>query len=349
MSNEPLISVIIPAYNAEKTLSKAIDSVLSQTLYGIEIIVVDDGSFDKTREIIVSYGSKLVAVLKDVNEGLSAARNSGLEIATGKYVTYVDADDFVEHDFYEKVLSLSNDADVVVSGSFHDALDENGNTVVSTVNVLEQARQLLTKKEIAEVAAELDSKRLFAFTWNKLYKRSFLEKNSISFQNRVLIEDFAYNCEIWPLIDSLVVTDVVGYHYVKFSNESLSLKYLPNFLDIMNDRYNLMKNILVDVGAYDGAVKEKVSNMHIKHIMAGFVRLFSIKSNLSFFGKYNEIRKYLLNGNSIEAMKASKGGRIQEIVTNVVFKSRSVILNYLFANLIYKMQTSKFKLFDRMK
>lgn len=343
------VSVIIPAYNAEKTLSKAIDSVLAQTLTDIEIIVVDDGSADNTRSIIQSYGSKVKPILKDKNEGLSAARNSALEVAIGKYITYVDADDYIEPDFYERVFNLSNDADLVVSGSFHDALDDNGNVVVSTINRINSTTTLMSKEEIAKMASELDSKRLFAFTWNKLYKREFLEKENIKFQNRVLIEDFAYNCEIWPLIGSLVITDVVGYHYVKFSNESLSLKYLPDFLDIMNDRYNLIKGILVNADIYDGNTKEKLSNMHIKHIMAGFVRLFSNKSNLSFFGRYNVIRKYLLNGSSIEVMKQSKGERFQEKVTNAIFKSRSAILNYLFAKLIYKMQTSKFKLFDRMK
>lgn len=343
------VSVIIPAYNAEKTLSKAIDSVLAQTLTDIEIIVVDDGSADSTRSIIDSYGPKVKTVLKDKNEGLSAARNSALEVARGKYITYVDADDYIEPDFYERVYSLSNDADVIVSGSFHDSLDDNGNVVVSTVNQIENNCTLSFKKEIAKMASELDSKRLFAFTWNKLYKLEFLKKENIKFQNRVLIEDFAYNCEIWPLIDLLVVTNVVGYHYVKFSSESLSLKYLPNFLDIMNDRYNLMKDMLVSQDAFDELTKTRISNMHIKHMIAGFVRLFSPKSNLSFLGKCNVIRKSLMNGSSLEAMKYSKGERTQEIVSNAIFKSRSVLLNYLFASAIYKMQASKLKLFDRMK
>ena len=168
----PLISVIIPAYNAEKTLSKAIDSVLNQSLKEIEVVVVDDGSVDGSRKIIESYSdSRIKLILKDKNEGLSAARNSALEVVNGEYVTYVDADDYIEPNFYKDVYELSNGADIVVSGSYHDAIDTQGNVVVSTTNRNEDNMFLTNKEEIIRFAALLDEKRLFAFTWNKLYKK----------------------------------------------------------------------------------------------------------------------------------------------------------------------------------
>lgn len=335
------ISVIIPAYNAEKTLSKAIDSVLAQSLNEIEIIVVDDGSTDSTRLIIESYGSKVRTILKDNNEGLSAARNSAFDIANGEYVTYVDADDFVEPDFYASVIALANDADLVVSGAYHDALDDSGNVAVTTINKCENNLLLTSSEDILGFAADLDSKRLFAFTWNKLYKRKLLVDLGLEFKDRALIEDFVYNIELWPKLSSVSVTSIVGYHYVKFSSESLSLKYLPDFFSIMVNRYELMKSV--------SGLNHVVANVHIKHVVAGMVRLFMPKADLSFVKRCKVIKEILSHTSSIEAMENCRGDRAQERVTNFVFSTKCVILNYLFASAIYKMQTSRFKLFDRLK
>lgn len=335
------VSVIIPAYNAEKTLSKAIDSALAQTLRDIEIIVVDDGSTDSTRSIVESYGSKIRTVLKDKNEGLSAARNSAIDIAVGEYVTYVDADDFIESNYYDSVMAFSNGADLVVSGFYHDALDDDGNVVVSTVNKYEKELLLTKKEDILGFAAELDSKRLFAFTWNKLYRRELLCSLGTKFQNRTLIEDYAYNIELWPYLSSVSITSVVGYHYVKFSNESLSLKYLPDFFDIMVDRYEMMKSV--------SGLNQTVSNMHIKHIMASMVRLFLPKADLSFSKRYRMIGDMISHPSVNESSSNCKGSRLQEKVTNSILGTRNTLINYIFASVIYKMQTSKFKLFDRLK
>ena len=90
------VSVIVPAYNAEKTLERALSSILAQTLKQIEVIVVDDGSRDATREIARKFSaqdSRVRVIEKDVNEGLSAARNSGIAAATGEYIGFVDSDD----------------------------------------------------------------------------------------------------------------------------------------------------------------------------------------------------------------------------------------------------------------
>ena len=118
------VSVIVPAYNAEKTVGKTLDSLLGQTLKNIEILVVDDGSKDATRQVISQYvqkDSRVRLLPKDINEGLSAARNTGAAQAQGAYIGFVDSDDWCEPDMFEKMYQASAKADVVVSGFFHDS------------------------------------------------------------------------------------------------------------------------------------------------------------------------------------------------------------------------------------
>lgn len=346
------VSVIVPAYNAEKTVEKALQSLIDQTFKDIEIIIIDDGSKDKTREFISSIAAKdnrIKLILKDVNEGLSAARNSGIEIATGDYIGFVDSDDWCEKDMFEKLYNGANDADVVVSGFYHDSLADDGSLVVQTENRMTESASTSDKKEIVKWAAKLDSMRIFAFTWNKLYKREFLEKTGIIFEQQTLIEDYMYNCKIWESVGKLSVVEGAYYHYIKFSKEALTQKFLPDYFDIIDKRYVLMRAIFEKENLFEGEMREILCNMHIKHVLAGMVRNFNKQSNYSAKQQKEKIKEMLNHPNCIQAMSYSVGKRKQEKICNFIFRTKSVFLNFLFSKAIYKMQNSPNKLFDKLK
>lgn len=346
------VSVIVPAYNAEKTVEKALQSLIDQTFKDIEIIIIDDGSKDKTREIISSFAAKdnrIKLILKDVNEGLSAARNSGIEIATGDYIGFVDSDDWCEKDMFEKLYNGANDADVVVSGFYHDSLADDGSLVVQTEDRMTESASTSDKKEIVKWAAKLDSMRIFAFTWNKLYKREFLEKTGIIFEQQTLIEDYMYNCKIWESVGKLSVVEGAYYHYIKFSKEALTQKFLPDYFDIIDKRYVLMRAIFEKENLFEGEMREILCNMHIKHVLAGMVRNFNEQSNYSVKQQKEKIKEMLNHPNCIQAMSYAVGKRRQEKICNFIFRTKSVFLNYLFSKAIYKMQNSPNKLFDKLK
>lgn len=346
------VSVIVPAYNAEKTVEKALRSLIDQTFKDIEIIIIDDGSKDKTREIISSFAAKdsrIRLILKDVNEGLSAARNSGIQIAIGDYIGFVDSDDWCEKDMFEKLYDGANNADVVVSGFYHDSLADDGSLVVQTEDRMTESVSTADKKEIVKWAAKLDSMRIFAFTWNKLYRREFLQKTGIIFEQQTLIEDYMYNCKIWESIERLSVVEGAYYHYIKFSKEALTQKFLPNYFEIIDKRYVLMRSLFEKEELFDGEMREILCNMHIKHVLAGMVRNFNKQSNYSAKQQKEKIKEMLNHPNCIQAMNYAVGKRKQEKICNFIFRTKSVILNYLFSKTIYKMQNSPNKLFDKLK
>ena len=172
MDNNILLSVIIPAYNAENTLNAAIDSLLNQTLKDIEIIVVDDGSTDSTKEIICEYincHENIKGILSQ-NKGVSAARNAGIDIAQGEYIAFLDADDLFDETMLEKMYSVAKDkgADVVQCGRLECYLGGNEKSVLPN--------QKLFDKSLWESPSILGHS---SFIWDKIYNSSIIKEYGI--------------------------------------------------------------------------------------------------------------------------------------------------------------------------
>lgn len=352
MENKIAVSVIVPAYNAEKVVKNCINSILKQSLENIEIIAVDDGSKDSTRMILrdlANKDSRIVLVEKDHNEGLSAGRNSAIKVAKGEYVGFVDADDWVERDYFKNLYEHGKNADLVVAGYQHDAMDEDRGAVNISRIVVMSDGYWSEKKKIVEQAAYVDTAKMFAYTWNKLYKRTIIEENKLEFSKQVLIEDFIFNTFYWNKISTLCIIENAGYHYVKASKDALTQKFLPDFLDIIKLRFEYIKKLLNNNDVYDGIPKEQLANVYIKHAIAGVVRNCSPKGNYSFTEQYRRTRNLLKMEQSKEAAKNAKGKSKQEKVCNFIFKSHITILLLLLGKMIYAMQTKSKTIFDKLK
>lgn len=190
---EVLISVIIPVYNVECYLVECVQSIINQTYSNLEIILVDDGSTDASPRICDAFAQKdkRIIVIHKKNEGVSAARNSGIEIAKGEYIGFVDSDDFIDSQMYEKLIAAFsftqnvgitsclayrfNDSSI---SSYRPEIDIDSIRIVSHVDYEE--------KIIAET---------ISYTcWNKLYKRNAI--NAIRFRQGRLNEDFMFNYDL---------------------------------------------------------------------------------------------------------------------------------------------------------
>ncbi len=182
---EPKISVIIPVYNVEKYLRECLDSVINQTLKDIEIICVNDGSTDNSLEILKEYEKQdsRIKIIDKKNEGAAAARNLGLKSATGDYVIFFDSDDYMEFMALEKLYQniTDNNADISICKSyeFYDGDEEKQITEYAIKNNLLDNKTVFSPQEV--------SKYIFQFCvgwpWDKLYRREFVLKNGLTFQN----------------------------------------------------------------------------------------------------------------------------------------------------------------------
>ncbi len=199
----PKVSVIVPVYNVEKYLIKSLDSLVNQTLEDIEIIVVNDGSTDNSKKIIEVYKEKYqdkIKYLEKPNGGLSDARNFGIPHATGEYIAFLDSDDYVELDTYEKMYNKAKEenADMVEC----DFIWEYPNkTKIDTGTIYTNKKEMLT---YARVVA-----------WNKLIKRDLLEKYKIKFPKGLRYEDVEFFYKMVPYYNKVSFVKEPLIHYIQ--------------------------------------------------------------------------------------------------------------------------------------
>ena len=229
------MSVIVPVYNVDKFLERCLDSILAQTYRVGEIICVNDGSTDKCADILEKYKMRFpcIKVLHKDNGGLVSARKAGLQLATGKYVTYVDSDDWIEKDMYEVLVDMlkQEGADIVTSGCIRDY---GTHQVVEEENVipgLYEAERL--KKEIWENMIDTDvffRSNISMHIYNKIYKRSLLLLHQMEVDNRINVAEDAA-C-VYPCIlgaGKVVVSGKNFYHYCIRTNSIMGNRRTDEF------------------------------------------------------------------------------------------------------------------------
>ena len=238
--NEKLISVIVPAYNVENYIRRCLDSLVSQTYENLEIIVVDDGSTDRTGEIIEEYTERYpdkVMLYTRENQGQAEARNFGITKASGEYIGFVDSDDFVSTKMYELMYREAEEqnCDMVTCGYY--GCDE----VTGEITVYQTGYKGEFNQNIYEnpMLLRINS----PYPWNKLYTRELLERSGFSFQKGIIFEDL---CAIFPLfMDARKVGRVHEklYYYIKgrkggtISTFNEKHGQIIDALQIMNDAY----------------------------------------------------------------------------------------------------------------
>lgn len=203
-----LLSIVVPVYNGSAFLPRCLESLLGQTYRELEIICVDDGSTDNSLETLQHYAAQdsRMKVIHQENAGVSAARNAGLDAATGEYVTFVDADDWVEPDTYEKVLAAFSDSvDLVCFGVDVEGVDDSG---------LEEYCRLLSDGPTPPSPNCIAG--MNACVWNKVYRHSIIQAHDMRFpEGQAYGEDDAFIfCYAAVICGEIVGIQCRGYHYV---------------------------------------------------------------------------------------------------------------------------------------
>lgn len=237
-----LISIIVPIYKVEKFLRKCVDSIIAQTYKNIEIILVDDGSPDKCPEICDEYAKKdsRIRVIHQKNAGLSAARNSGIRVANGEYIGFIDGDDYEEPDMYEKmfVKISENHADLCICN--YRYVDEDGNDFpINWKSPLKN--ECCTPTEAQRKLCE-DGYWYYVTAVNKLYHNRLFKAHG--FKDGILHEDEFIIHHIFDSCRKIVTISDELYNYVQRNNSITGNKENIHHLDgayAMLDRYILFK------------------------------------------------------------------------------------------------------------
>lgn len=235
---EDLVSVIIPVYNVEKYLNRCVKSIVEQTYKCLEIILVDDGSLDQCPYICDEWSQRdnRVRVLHKSNGGLSDARNAGLSVATGKYIAFVDSDDWVHESYIEQLYAAIKKYNVGIAACDVSLVyDENQQKMISSpsIKVYEREEALCTL---------INGKTFRAVVWNKLYNKELLEKER--FEIGRYHEDEFFTYRILGKVPKMVFVDAELYYYFQREGSimnSISYKHL-DYLDAYINRINYFRH-----------------------------------------------------------------------------------------------------------
>ena len=242
---EELVSIIIPVYNAEKNIEKCLDSVLGQSYNNIEVILVNDGSTDKSLEICNKYEKvdSRVKVIDKKNTGVSDSRNTGLKVAKGEWISFVDSDDWIDKEMIKKMHSkvVSTNFNVCICNYYNVVQEKNISNILNTDN---------RKSFIDEILGTSGG-----FLWNKLYKRDLIGKQK--FDGEVcMCEDLLFNCKLAEnnIVNYCIIEEPLYYYYknengvLRWKKDSTKLnvlRYIIEYYEKNNenkeaDKYRLM-------------------------------------------------------------------------------------------------------------
>lgn len=291
--NNSLISIIVPVYNVEQYLPRCIESLICQTYHNIEIILIDDGSPDKSGEICDEYArhDKRIVVIHKENGGLSDARNRGLDIAKGDYIMFVDSDDWIEENSCETLcqLVLEYDADIVVFGL---------NTVFSSGKTTRSKKGLtgLVNKNMCMkfLMYNVSQGGVFNYAWNKLYSSQLFK--DLRFPIGRLAEDQDTTYKLIHKSQRIYVTNQALYNYYQRDGSITTMQYYPC---LIQDRHELWLKRLDFIREHYPELK----NYQIAQILGtAYVSIIKLQGNL----QYKELKKELAYFCDKYALKAKE-------------------------------------------
>jgi len=285
MESTPLFSLIVPVYNSEVYLDKCVSSILKQSYGEFELILVNDGSKDKSLEICQIYSSadNRIVLIDQVNQGVSVARNSGIKAARGEYVCFVDSDDFIDGDYLKHfVKEIEQTKSDLIVGGFIKYFGENN---------LNNARHYVSFCQGLKVIPRLEQQNLLSGPFAKCFRRDIIVHHGLWFDKTFSFgEDAIFNLAFVLQINSLSVIDYCGYFYVQTEGESLvkrkySFEKTKEFAELITRyRYELSRKYQLLEGEYISFIEKErtlyiigaIRSMYNKSFKKDFTERISI-------------------------------------------------------------------------
>ncbi|MCL7746080.1 glycosyltransferase [Halalkalibacter alkaliphilus] len=337
----PKISIIVPIYNVEKYLKQCIDSILAQTFKDFELILVNDGSPDNCGEICEKYAKNdnRVIVIHKKNNGVSSARNSGIEIAKGEYVGFVDPDDTVEKNMYERLIdtAITFNAEIVVSPI---TIINHKNNTNNVTPIWKNVNCIINNKEIVEeIIPSLIQNKTYSLvsSVNKLYKTSIFNDFNIIFdENKNHSEDARFNFTLLPLIKNLVFIEQPLYNYNIYPRDSLTQTFREDLYRDVLDNKIFMLNLCekYNLENYIPEVKRHYTNVTLNYLQE------IVKSTIPVNRKYEIISEVLNEKEFYEDIEEYKAPSIFiNILKKICLKKNEKLL---FKTIYYKIRIKKY-------
>lgn len=328
------VSVIMSVHNGEKVVKRAIDSVINQTYKDIELIVVNDGSNDGTKNIIdesARRDNRIYAIHKE-NAGVSNARNTGIDISSGKYIMFIDSDDQYELDMVEKMLNKieENSYDLVCCG-FKNIVYNSNDKIIKVTNSKKLNIDYKNRNDLLQRIDSFMGTWLFNPLWNKIYRADVIRDNKIKMdESSDMGEDYCFNIDYISRCNTVCVFDETLYKYT-LSKECLTTKFRVNEFERRKPNLIKLENF------YDSNNISK-NRLYFEYIMMSyscFSHLFrkenknTRKENLGYIAS-------IINSESVtNSLREFNSSSFGEVIAAKILKSKNKRLIYFVSYILY--------------
>ncbi len=273
------LSVIVPCYNVSTYVGKCLDSIIDNNIDDMEIIAINDGSTDNTLSILKTYKKKypkLIKIIDEENSGLSMARNAGLKVAKGEYISFIDSDDYIEKDMYKTMLKKANHSfDIVICGvnmvypSYTKKISSGLNGDILN---MESAKTIMNN--------------WFTAIWNKIFKKEIL--NNIEFKKGIWYEDVEFLYRLLPKITTVGVVDGYYYNYIQ-RMDSITYTYNHKLYDLI-DNFDGILEYYQKNNLYHN-YKDELEYGYVRYLYGTFIKRLAKMKNKKEFKKGYKIVK----------------------------------------------------------
>ncbi len=350
MNLTPKISVILPVYNVEKWIERAILSLQKQTLSDFEAWLVDDGSTDNSGNICdrIIKNDNRFNVIHQKNCGAATARNNALKKSRGRYIYFMDPDDWCEDDM---LLSLYNKAEstnaqLVITGFYID-------TYYNKSNYFQEKRTapnkiFKSKQEFREYSYKLFDAQLLYAPWNKLYLRSYLIDNNIKFPN-TFWDDLPFNLDVIRDIERVSCVDKHFYHFLRARNEAENTKYRPDMYKKREEEHAWLVDLYKYWNLNTPKIKEFLARRYTERLIGCVENLTCKDCTLKTNEVKRKIKKIISTKNAIESLKLTKPKSKMMKLMLIPYKLQNTALIKLESKVISLTKQKFTKLFAKLK
>ena len=287
------ISILMPVYNSQEYLKNTVQGVINQSYKEWELILVDDGSKDNSKNICIElqkFDNRIRFINKE-NTGVSDTRNIALDNAKGKYIAFIDSDDSVHKDYLKILLSSieKSNGQLAVCGFKERKISTNGQ--IEELSRVFYPKEVIAIEDMKDLIMDFGNSGLLNPLWNKLYSRKIIEENNIRFKEEVETgEDFIFNLQYFRKINNICFSKGELYYYIRRNNNSITYQYIDNMYEKGLEIHNLLEDFLKDMNFYNSKNKYILYGNHLMGVFSAFLNLFHKDCKLTLKQKKHYIK-----------------------------------------------------------
>ncbi len=324
-----MVSIVMPVYNVERYIAKSIESILKQTYTNFELLIIIDGSPDKSKLVAETFDDPRISIYEKPNGGLSDARNYGLERANGEYILFVDSDDWIEPNLLESTLNFfdEDEVNIVVFGYILDNEDLQKKLLSSKKIICED---LVLNRGEDDFYFDENMINILGYAWNKIYRAKFLKDHFIFFEKGVsLVEDILFNSKVYEKTNRLIFLNAPLYHYIDRPSESLIKTFHKNSFELYLKKANAIEAFL-----NSWRISEKKKKIVLASVITAGIRycvnnLFAFKNNLSEKEKIDYIKLIISHTETQKYIRYYKAVSVYDKLYKKIISAKAVFLLYI--------------------